>query len=186
VDAGGGTGYYLRHVLSSLPERPGLALDSSVPALRRAARPGEHIGVAAVNLWRGWPLADDAASAVLDVFAPRNAAEFARVLGQRGTLLVLTPAPEHLAELRRLTGALDVPPGKLEQLDASLREEFSLAEREPLRWTLTLPPADARNLVEMGPTAHHLEQGGRAERLDALDGPVTTTASVILSVYVRR
>jgi 23S rRNA (guanine745-N1)-methyltransferase len=186
VDAGGGTGYYLRHVLSSLPECPGLALDSSVPALRRAARAGEHIGAAAVDLWRGWPLADGAASVVLDVFAPRNAAELARVLGHRGALLVLTPAPEHLAELRRLTGALDVAPGKLEQLDASLREEFSLAEREALATTLTLPPADARNLVAMGPTAHHLEQGGRAERLEALDEPVTTTASVFLSVYRRR
>jgi 23S rRNA (guanine745-N1)-methyltransferase len=186
IDAGAGTGYYLRQVLAALPGAHGLALDSSVPALRRAARAGRRVGAAAADLWRAWPVGSAAVSLILEVFAPRNAHELARVLVPGGMLLVLTPAPEHLAELRDLLGTLEVGRGKLATLDASLAGKLELAEREPLRRRLTLPPADVRSLVTMGPTAHHLAREGRAERLAALDEPVTATASVVLSVYLRR
>ncbi len=186
AEAGAGIGHYLARVLQDLPGCLGIALDTSVPALRRAARVSEQVGAAAADLWQNWPVASGSASLVLDVFAPRNAQEFARVLAPGGALLVITPAAEHLAEVRRLVGALGVAPGKLGRLDTSLAEEFDLAGREPLTWGLTLPPREVRSLVAMGPTAHHLERDGRAERLAALSEPVSTTASVVLSVYRRR
>jgi 23S rRNA (guanine745-N1)-methyltransferase len=47
----------------------------------------------------GLPLADACADLMLDIFAPRNGAEFHRVLRPGGALLVVTPHPDHLAEL---------------------------------------------------------------------------------------
>ncbi|MGB4593539.1 MAG: hypothetical protein WBI63_07195, partial [Coriobacteriia bacterium] len=42
VDIGAGTGYYLARVLDGMPRLAGLALDTSKPALRRAARAHER------------------------------------------------------------------------------------------------------------------------------------------------
>src|SRR4051812_16813967 len=44
LDAGAGTGHYLAAVLDRLPERPGVALDISKHALRRAARAHPRAG----------------------------------------------------------------------------------------------------------------------------------------------
>ena len=74
-------------------------MDISARALRRAARAHPAIGAVGWDTWRPFPVRDAVMSLVLDVFAPRNAAEFRRVLRDDGALIVVTPAPGHLAEL---------------------------------------------------------------------------------------
>ena len=96
LDAGANIGHYLAAVLDT---RPGLALDLSAIALRRAARARPGIGAVVWDIWRPWPVQDGCAGLLLNVFAPRNGAEFRRVLRADGALLVVTPGPEHLAEL---------------------------------------------------------------------------------------
>src|SRR3954464_7199204 len=68
IDAGAGTGYYLAHVLQTAPAAWGLALDVSAVALGRAARARPRLGAAVWNLWEPWPVGDEVASAVLNVF----------------------------------------------------------------------------------------------------------------------
>src|SRR5205823_9615897 len=117
VDLGAGTGHHTATVLDALPGRLGLALDSSTYALRRAARAHPRLGAVACDGWRRLPVRDGAAGLVLDVFAPRNGAEFRRILAPGGALLVVTPEPAHLHELVDTLGLLAVDPDKDRRLD---------------------------------------------------------------------
>src|SRR6266516_6833069 len=112
VDVGAGTGYHLGRVLDARPELVGLAVDVSKPALRRAAKAHPRAGAVLADAWRGLPVADHGAAVLLDVFAPRNGPEFARVLAPDGALLVVTPTARHLAELVEALALLRVDPAK--------------------------------------------------------------------------
>ncbi|MGW4523129.1 putative RNA methyltransferase [Amycolatopsis sp. NPDC004378] len=182
IDAGAGTGYYLAHVLEASGAY-GLALDVSAVALRRAARAHARLGAAVWNLWEPWPVGDEVASVVLNVFAPRNGPEFHRVLAPGGLLVVAAPAPDHLAELGDLVLAVDER--KEERLDGTLGEYFARTGRTEIRRTASLTPAQVRKAVEMGPTAFHLDRGNRRARLDALREPQTVTVSFSVSTYRR-
>ncbi|RZQ64786.1 putative RNA methyltransferase [Amycolatopsis suaedae] len=185
VDAGAGTGYYLAAVLDRAPGATGLALDVSAVALRRAAKAHPAITAAVWNLWEPWPVADDSAAVLLNVFAPRNGAEFARVLRPGGTLVVASPGPGHLAELADL-GLLGIGAGKEQRLDESLSEWFVAADRRQVRLPLTLDPGAVRAVVRMGPAGHHLHRDGRAERLAAVSSAVEVTAEFTVSVYTAK
>ena len=129
ADVGAGTGYYLAAVLDGLPGRAGLALDSSKFALRRAARAHRRIGAVGCDAWQPLPVADSAAALVLNVFAPRNGAELRRILAPSGTLLVVTPTRDHLAELVGPLELLAVDRRKPERLAGKLGPYFELAGR---------------------------------------------------------
>ncbi|MFD9888840.1 putative RNA methyltransferase [Amycolatopsis sp. NPDC059027] len=180
VDAGAGTGYYLAHALDAAPKAAGLALDVSAIALRRAARAHERAGAAVWNLWEPWPVADEVASMVLNVFAPRNAQQFHRVLAPGGLLVVATPTAGHLRELGDLV--LDVDERKDERLERSLREYFTRTSRIEVTNRVEFSPELVREVVDMGPTAHHLTDDRRA-RLEALSSPLDVTTSFAVSVY---
>src|SRR5258705_9927810 len=87
LDVGAGTGHYLATVLDALPAHHGVALDVAKAAVRRAARAHPRAAAVVADAWRGLPLADGCADLVLDIFAPRNGAEFRRVLRPGGTPL---------------------------------------------------------------------------------------------------
>jgi 23S rRNA (guanine745-N1)-methyltransferase len=183
VEAGAGTGTYLAAVLDRLPGAPGLALDLSRFALRRAARAHPRMAAAATDLWRGLPLRDGAAAALLDVFAPRNPPEFRRVLRPDGVLLVVTPGPGHLAELTGPLALLGVQPGKEEALSAALAPGFAPVVTRTLDLRLHLTPADAETLILMGPSAYHLDRDGLRARVAALGDPIEVTAAFTVSGF---
>lgn len=183
LDLGAGTGHHLAAVLDALPGRAGIALDLSRYAARRAARAHPRAGAVVADAWRELPVRAGVAGLVLGVFSPRNGAETARVLGPGGTLLVLTPAPDHLAELVGALGLLTVDERKDERLATSLAPHLEPVDRTEHGWTLTLPRADAVAAAAMGPSAHHLDAADLARRAGSLPDPVRTTASVVLSRY---
>jgi 23S rRNA (guanine745-N1)-methyltransferase len=186
LDAGGGTGHYLRAVLDRLLDTAsGLVLDISKYALRRAARAHPRAGAAVCDLWRPLPLRSDSVSLLLDVFAPRNAAEFHRVLRPDGALLVLTPTVRHLAELVGPLGLLTVDRNKEDRLRETLSPHFAAADRSEAEFGMRLTPAEAETLVRMGPSAHHLPAGQLRERIAATigAGPLEVTGSVVLTVH---
>lgn len=185
IDAGAGTGYYLAAVLERLPERAGLALDLSKFALRRAARAHPRIGAVACDVWARFPVADQAAVAVLDVFAPRNAGELARVLHPAGSLFVVTPDPDHLSELRSHLGLLSIDERQRERLTEKLSPWFTLAKRRSYRAGLSLGFQDVRAIVTMGPSAWHLNPADLNDRIESLPDPVPATVSVTISTYRR-
>ena len=61
VDVGCGTGYYLAGVLDQLPGARGLGMDTSVRALRSAARAHARAAAVAWDVFRPFPLADGVA-----------------------------------------------------------------------------------------------------------------------------
>lgn len=183
VDVGAGTGRHLAAVLDTLPGAVGLALDVSKPALRRAARAHLRAGAARCDTWRGLPVADGSAALLLNVFAPRNGPEFRRVLRPDGALLVVTPLSEHLAELVDRLGLLRVDRAKEERVSDRLAGEFVRHSSAVHRWCLRLDRTEVRTLVNMGPSAWHIDPAQLAERIGGLPEPVVVTAAVQLATY---
>lgn len=183
VDAGAGTGRHLAAVLDALPYAVGLALDVSKPALRRAARVHPRAAAARCDTWRGLPLVDGAAMLLLNVFAPRNGAEFRRVLRPDGALLVVTPAADHLTELVDRLGLLRVDQAKQQRVDASLAGQFTEVHASVRRWEMRLRREEVRTLVGMGPSAWHTEPQRLAEQIAKLPEPVSVTAAVRMATY---
>ncbi|GAA5193208.1 rRNA (guanine-N1)-methyltransferase [Rugosimonospora acidiphila] len=183
VDAGAGTGAHLAAVLDARPGALGLALDVSRYALRRAARAHPRAAAARCDVWAGLPVADHTAALLLNVFAPRNGAEFARVLRPDGALLVVTPGPDHLRELVDALGLLRVDPSKEDRLSASLDRWFAPVASTVVRRRLNLDHHEIETLVGMGPSAWHAGSADRAARIAALPSPVDVTAEVRVARY---
>jgi 23S rRNA (guanine745-N1)-methyltransferase len=183
VDLGAGTGYYLAALLAELEHWLGLALDSSRPALRRAVRAHPRIAAVACDLWQPLPLKDAAADLVLNVFAPRNAQETARILSAQGMLIVLTPTPEHLSQLVSRLGMISVDPSKQIRLYSKLSPHLTSVRRRCLEFEMTLSHEDVQALVAMGPSAHHLSPDDIRQRLAGVPRHVPVTASVLIETF---
>lgn len=179
VDVGAGPGYYLAHLLEA-SDRYGLALDVSVAAAKRAGRAHGRLGSVVADTRNRLPVGDQTASIVLDVFAPRHAAEFRRVLGPDGNLVVVTPAAVHLKHLLDRVATVQVDPAKRDRLHESLSADFTLADSISLTWPLELTRLQAAELLAMGPTGHHRSVDQIAERLSASEA---TEAAVDITLW---
>lgn len=155
LEVGSGTAHYLRRSLGDDEAGVGVALDVSKAAARLAARLDPRIAAVVADVWRGLPIADHCLDGVLCVFAPRNLAEFARVLRPDGRLVVVTPKPEHLAGLRDRHGLLEVPAGKADQLALAAAEFFEPLSLGGLVRTSQVDAALAADVIAMGPNAFH-------------------------------
>lgn len=183
IDAGAGTGEHLAAVLDRLPGRIGLALDLSKHAARRAARAHGRIGAVVCDAWGRLPVRDGVAAAVTSVFAPRNGAEFARVLAPGGALVVVTPRQGHLAELVSVLGMVSVDPQKEERLESALGGHFRRVADVCVDRAMLLQHDEALSAAMMGPSAHHLSPAEAEERVSALPEPFGTVLSVTVSTW---
>jgi 23S rRNA (guanine745-N1)-methyltransferase len=184
ADLAGGTGYYLAHILGSLPRRRGLCIDLSAAALRRAARAHPRAAAVGSDVWRRLPLADGAAALVVSVFGPRNIPETERVLAPGGVFLVATPTDRHLREPVAALGLLRVDQAKPGRLAAGLAR-FAPAGEELVDYQVPLGHAELAALVAMGPSARHLPPSVAAQRIGELPSPLPVTVSVRLAAYRR-
>lgn len=180
VDLGAGTGYYTAAVLDVVPDRVGVALDTSKPALRAAARAHPRLGAVAADAWQPLPLRSEVAAYAQVVFAPRNPRELARVLAPGGQLVTVTPGPRHLAELVTTYALLGVEDAKEERLTVGLAKTFDPSWREVLDVSLSLDAPAVADLVAMTPSARH----GR--RADFPPSVTTTTAQFVVRGWRRR
>ena len=185
LDAGTGTGHYLRALLAAVPASA-IGLDISKFALRRAARMNPDAVNLVSDVWQPLPVADAAVDVVTVVFAPRNAAEFARVLRPGGRLIVVTPRSGHLAEVAGQTGMLGIEPAKEERLAASLEAQFDSRSTRELDLELGLEPADVGNLALMGPAGHHLDPSALDAIIAGLPPVTTVSARFRISVFEPR
>jgi 23S rRNA (guanine745-N1)-methyltransferase len=186
VDAGAGTGYYLRGVADHLPGAVPLALDISKFALRRAARELPE-GLALVwDLWRTLPVRGGAADVLLNVFAPRNVPEFDRILAPGGVLLIATPLPGHLGEAAQMVPLLEVPAHKAQELANSFDGRLVEVERLELGYPMILSPAALADAALMGPAARHLGRGALEELLAGTDADTVVTARFTVQAFRHR
>jgi 23S rRNA (guanine745-N1)-methyltransferase len=180
VEVGAGTAYYLAGVVDA--GWRGIAVDVSRYAARRAAKVDPGIGSVIGDAWRELPVRDGVADVVLDVFAPRNAGEMARVLAPGGTLLVVTPNQQHLGELIDVLGMVSVDGEKERRLVESLAG-FERVERRVVETTMRLDHEAIELLVGMTPSARHVDRQARAERIGVLADPMDVTLSVTVSAW---
>lgn len=192
LDAGCGTGYYLAGVLAAherahVPARA-LAMDISAHAVARAVRTAAHVDGLVADVWRPLPIRDGAADIIMTVFAPRNLGEFHRVLRPAGRLLVVVPSEHHIQELRVAGQAIGIPGEKASRLAHDAAGLFDTAACTRIEYAAQLSPAEIRDLLGMGPSAHHRPEGGRETgRADAgTAAPRAVTVSVDLLVLHAR
>ncbi|GII62987.1 ubiquinone biosynthesis protein [Sphaerisporangium krabiense] len=181
LDAGAGTGYYLARALR--PDDAGIALDVSKHALRRAARAHPRVAAVVADVWRALPVKDGRVEVVLDVFAPRNGPEFARVLRPGGTLVVVTPTSRHLAPLVETLGLLSVDEDKARRVGESLGSHFTEISREVLESRMLLDHRAVAAAAGMGPSAWHVDSGALEQEISRLPLQVAVEMSCHISLF---
>lgn len=184
-DVGTGPGTLLAAVLDALPAHVGLGVDASRAAARRAARCHPRASAVVADVWDRLPMRSGVVTMLLDVFAPRAPMEFARVLAPGGTLLVVTPLPAHLGELRPAFGLLHVDAHKAEHVRTQLVDAFEETARETVRSTVEVTPDQAADLAGMGASGHHLDEVALREHARCLSPHTTVSIAVTLSRFRR-
>lgn len=177
ADLGCGTGYYSAAVRAALPNAEFIVSDLSPEAVRRAVRgTPDSLGLVA-DIWAPLPLVDDGIDVILNVFAPRHASEFLRVLRPGGTLVTVVPTEHHLTELRESGHAIEVQADKADRVIASFGG-FALEDRTRVEYSMDLDESDVEHVIAMGPSAHHRSP-------DATSLPSRVTVSVDVLTFVR-
>lgn len=186
LDAGCGEGYYIaalqRELATTGKPYHCYGADVAKDGVRLAAKRYPDVSFVVADIWKGLPFASGSLHALLNIFAPRNAAEFGRILIPGGLLLIVIPGPRHLEELRSALDLLGIEPQKEQHIVEQLTGSFVLRQRESLDYQLTLTPEDAADLVAMTPNYRH-----RAPDAPAIAAAPKqpTTASFILLAFER-
>ncbi|MDU6014332.1 methyltransferase domain-containing protein [Corynebacterium sp.] len=177
LEVGAGTGYYLAHTLDSIAEARGVGLDISPHAAKHLAKCHPRVGAVVADVWERLPIRDESVDAISVVFAPRNPAEFQRVLAPGGQVIVLTPDAGHLDELREPLGILGVEDGKVERMYEQAEGYLEqAADPVDISFPIELDKASVAAQVGMSPSARHISAGELAERMAALPPTLTVTA----------
>ena len=185
LDAGCGEGYYTGRLYAALASSLGAdilgyGLDVAKAAVRLAAKRYPRVCFVVADVWQPLPFATASVDLLLNVFAPRNPAEFARVVKPGGLLLAAIPGPRHLAELPILM----MEEHKREHVTARLAPDFALQETRTLEYEMALDAAAARDLLAMTPHNRRLTPApGLAPDMPL---PVRVTASFAALAFVRR
>ncbi|MBS3796922.1 23S rRNA (guanine(745)-N(1))-methyltransferase [Pseudoalteromonas sp. BDTF-M6] len=148
IDMGCGEGYYTSELANQLQHKGQVyGIDIAKPAVRYAAKRYDTCEFAVASS-KQIPLKAGSASVVTSVFAPIFAQESARLLAPQGHLVVASPGPRHLAELKEIIyrevrehQQVDIPTG------------FTRSAEQLLSHTLTLTGEQARDLALMTPFA---------------------------------
>ena len=177
LEVGAGTGYYLSHTLDSIEGARGVGLDISPHAARHLAKCHPRVGAVIADVWERLPLRDESINAISVVFAPRNPAEFQRVLARGGQVIVLTPQAGHLDELRDPLGILGVEEGKVERMyNQAVGYLEQAADPVNLAYAIQLDKESIAAQVAMSPSARHISAEELAERMAALPQTMSVTA----------
>ncbi len=198
LDIGCGEGYYLRQLRSHLPAKACVfGLDAAKDAVRSAARGDKTARFIAADVNRLIPFADHSVNVLLNIFAPRHAAEFARIAAPGALLLIVIPQPNHLQTLREELGLMRIESEKrervIEQMNgrfdlrpaaAAQRKRFSLRSSQSITIQLNLTQPDLTDLVQMTPNYRHLTPQ-KLNQLQALTQFQTTASFELLAFEMR-
>lgn len=161
ADIGAGEGWYINRLDSHLRsygrrQFTCYGIDVSKDAVRLAAKRYRNITFAAADIWQRLPFLDESLNVLLNVFAPRNTVEFARVLDTGGQAIVVIPDEGHLAELHSEITMLGIEPDKQQQIIDKFAQYFVLFRQEAMRITLMPDGCGLYDLVSMTPNARHI------------------------------
>lgn len=177
LEVGAGTGYYLAHTLDLIEGSRGVGLDISVPAAKHLAKAHPRVGAVVADVWEQLPIRTGSIHAIAVVFAPRNPAEFARVLCDDGQATILVADQGHLDELREPLGILGVEEGKVERLVEQAAGHLEVVgEPELISYPMQLGRDAIAAQVGMSPSARHLDPEVLRARVAELPEQMEITA----------
>ncbi len=189
-DAGCGEGYYLRQVYAHLQDYIDehkhqievlySGVDISKFAIQKAAKlHKQHRQIGTLNNQHDplstmhfsvastykLPVKTESKDAIIQVFAPSDINEVYRVLKKGGVYVLVTPAPKHLFDMKRMI--YDHP--ETHQEDQSDMSLFNLAERSSSSFSLALDTEiDRLNLLMMTPFFWTISEDKKAKLLRSL------------------
>lgn len=181
LDAGCGEGYYTSHIRKALADA-GLSvsvygIDVSRDAILACAARDRALGLAVASI-SAIPAADTCVDILVNLFAPFDAAEFARVMKAGGTLVRVFPDRRHLYELKE---AVYETPYENEITTLEL-DGFSLISEQRLSFPLRLENGEhIQSLFQMTPYYYKTSREGQ-ERLARLRS-LSATAEFLLIEY---
>lgn len=167
-DAGCGEGAYLRHVEGVLRDANytvrACGSDIAKVAVDMAAKQARHHQYVVASSHQ-LPVIAHSVTAMMQVFAPGKASEYARVLNAQGVLLTVDPGPAHLRELKQAvydTPQQHTPP-------AGYAPTLRCVDEQQLDFTLRLQDiAHAEALLAMTPYTWKLKPARRDALKEAL------------------
>mgnify|MGYP002624583609 CR=1 FL=1 len=178
VDSGCGEGYYTNYIQSQLPQIDVFGLDISKEAVRLASRHSKANYFVASN--QALPFYDKSIETLLNMFAPIDEKECARVLKDDGSFVTVQVGADHLLGLKKALYD-DVYFNEVNYLQS----EFSLSESEKIDFTIHLnSQKEIQDLFHMTPYYYHTSRASKEklEKLEELD----TLCSFVLQIYHKK
>ncbi len=183
LDAGCGEGYYLDRLQKALvPWQNGcyIGLDVSKEAIRMAAKRYRQPLFVVADVKQRLVLADGVMHAILNIFAPRNASEFARVTVAGGVLIVVIPNPEHLLRLRSALGLLGMEEQKQQHVEEQFAGAFEFIASSSIAYPVHLNKEEIEQVVMMTPNYWHLSDEMR-EAMGKMEEVETEAAFTVMA-----
>ncbi|MBR1763786.1 MAG: methyltransferase domain-containing protein [Ruminococcus sp.] len=184
IDSGCGEGYYtcrLAEIAGSEVRGIDISKHAVARCMGRAHREClENVSFAVASSF-SLPFPDSSADAVVSVFAPVSNDEYARVLKRGGKLIVVSPSPRHLFELK--AAVYDTPYENRPNVYGL--NKFTLTDERTLEYRTRLTSQqDIGALFLMTPYWYKTSEEGMA-RLRALE-EIEVTCGFVLQVYTAR
>ncbi|MEB6479894.1 putative RNA methyltransferase [Acinetobacter vivianii] len=176
LDIGCGEGYYTSAMQAHTQQCIGV--DIAKTAVQRAAKLNSKV-TWVVGTGATLPVQDHSIDLCTSLFSPIPQDEIMRVLQEDGYLIVVTPAPRHLYDLREALFEqvnLHEPQKFVEQLDA----QFELKQERVVESIMSLDQQALKNLIAMTPYAYK----ANPERRKLLEQSSQFAATASFQIYL--
>lgn len=182
LDAGCGEGFYTSYIREALAQKNACVygIDVSKDAVHAASVRDRSLRLAVASIF-DIPVENESVDMMVNLFAPYDAAEFSRVLKEKGILVRVFPRERHLWELKE--AVYDVPYEN--EIDTLALDGFELIGKKNITFPLDLDKQEyIDTLFKMTPYYYKTSREGQA-RLRALDR-LQTHAEFLLAVYQKK
>ncbi|WP_038346214.1 methyltransferase [Acinetobacter sp. A47] len=176
LDIGCGEGYYTSAMQAHTEQCIGV--DIAKTAVQRAARLNSKV-TWVVGTGATLPVQDQSIDLCTSLFSPIPQEEIMRVLQQDGHLIVVTPAPRHLYDLREALFE-QVNLHEPQKFVAQLASRFELVQEQVVESTLSLDQQALKNLIAMTPYAYK----ANPERRKRLELAPQFTVTAAFQIYL--
>ncbi len=176
IDLGCGEGFYT-HAIAKQCQSAVYGIDISKSAIKYAAKRYDNCQFSVASISQA-PFADNQADVLVSIFAPLFAQELARLAKQNGALIVASPGPWHLKQLKQ-----KIYREVNEHTPITAPDNFELVTQNLIEQQVTLAFDDVKNLITMTPFAWKFRPEHWREL--AQQGDQTITLSFYISEFQR-